>query len=79
MPLYFFNVTGELRFPGCNGHDLRDDDAAWSMAIASMGDLLKDVDGLKHGHFDAVTTVTDASGRSLMTLCFAGKRHVPRH
>lgn len=79
MPLYYFNVTGGSFYPGRNGHDLPDDDAAWSMAIASMGDLLKDVDGMKHDRFDAVTIVTDTSGRALMTLRFEGNRYEPRH
>ena len=79
MPLYYFNVTGGGLFPGCNGHDLPDDDAAWSMAIASMGDLLKDVDGCRHDRFDTLTTVTDTSGRTLMTLRFEGRLREPRH
>ncbi|MDY8110152.1 hypothetical protein U0C82_13480 [Fulvimarina sp. 2208YS6-2-32] len=68
MPIYFFNVTGSLVKPDRSGYELADEDAAWSTAIVSMGDLLRDVDGAKHDSIKTVTNVTDAFGRPLMTL-----------
>ena len=40
-----------------------------------MAELLQDVDGSKHDGLNAVTTVNDATGRTLMTLRFEFSRN----
>ena len=45
MPRYFFHVSGVATFDDPVGVDLRDDAAAWSMAVVSCVELLKDLGG----------------------------------
>lgn len=70
MPRYFFQTSGAVIHVDHEGRDLPDIRSAWSMAIVSTGELLRDVDGGLPDHAHIVTTVTDADGQIVISLHF---------
>lgn len=74
MPRYFFHVSGPRHYSDHDGVELADDDAAWSVAVISMGELIDDLNGKLPDRAELVTKVADASGSTLMTLRFQGER-----
>ncbi|WP_062015095.1 hypothetical protein [Aureimonas sp. AU4] len=78
MPRYFFPVSGTVSHPDPEGQELPDDLAAWSVAVSSMGELLRDLDGHLPIDADVTTLITDEIGRVLITLQFTARRHTER-
>lgn len=75
MPRYFFQVSGDMLHADREGRLLADDAAAWSLAISSMGELLRDLDGHMPDKASILTTVTNEEGAALISLRFTAERH----
>ncbi len=75
MPLYFFQISGSLRTAGI---ELVDDDTAWSLAVTSTGEALRDLDGELADDSEIVATVQDGAGRVVGTLRILGDRGLRR-
>jgi len=78
MPRYFFPVSGTVNHPDPVGQEVQDDLAAWSIAVSSMGELLRDLDGHLPVDADLTALITDEMGRVLITLQFTARRHTQR-
>ncbi|WP_427024759.1 DUF6894 family protein [Aureimonas ureilytica] len=76
MPRYFFHVSGTVTFVDQVGRDLVDDEEAWSLAITSTGELLRDLDGGMPDQADILTMVTNDDGEALISLRFIAERHM---
>jgi hypothetical protein len=77
MPRYFFHVHDGQDLPDTEGTELPNVAAAQSEAIRASGDMLsnhKGSAGFWAGE-DWTMNVTDATGRSLLTLRFSGTLH----
>lgn len=74
MPRYFFHVAGVAPFTDTEGLDLPDDNAAWSSAIQSFSELLRDIDGEMPPSAEIVTMVAGYDNRTMITLRFAADR-----
>lgn len=74
MPLYFFHIAGSPLSEKAEGVELPDDDAAWSLAVTSTGELLKDLDGRLPDRTEIVATVVDETGRIAVTLRISGRK-----
>ena len=74
MPRYFFHVSGDRLHVDRDGRFLADDAAAWSLAISSMGELLRDLDGSMPEHAALQTVVTSEEGKVLISLRFTAER-----
>ena len=71
MPLYFFQISGS---PLATGVELVDDDAAWSLAVTSTGEALRDLDGELADRAEIVATVQDEAGRIVVKLRVFGEK-----
>ena len=71
MPLYFFQISGS---PLATGVELIDDDAAWSLAVTSTGEVLRDLDGELADRAEIVATVQDEAGRIVVKLRISGEK-----
>jgi hypothetical protein len=71
MPLYFFRISGS---PFAARVELVDDEAAWSLAVTSTGEALRDLDGDLADHAEIVATVQDVAGRIVVTLRISGEK-----
>ena len=76
LPRYFFQVSGVTTHFDRDGYDLPDIDAAWSLAIASTGELLRDLKGAMPDGAEIITTVSSADGREVISLVFSARREV---
>lgn len=74
MPRYFFEVSGPKSYAHSVSVQLLDDHAAWSMAVTSTGELIKDLDGKMPDKADIIATVKDAIGRVVVTLRVTGDK-----
>lgn len=74
MPRYFFHLTGHTSFVDKEGVELIDDDDAWSTAVSSCGDILRDIDGRLPERSEITVRVADEGGRHVATLRFIGRR-----
>lgn len=71
MPRYFFNVRiDDTYVPDTDGVELRDPDQAWSVARATIVDLLKE-DGRQSSLLNASLEVTDAEGEIVLEFPFS--------
>ncbi|ALN75336.1 hypothetical protein [Aureimonas sp. AU20] len=77
MPRYFFQVSGDTLHVDREGRLLDDDEAAWSLAITSTGELLRDIDGRMPSRAEILTTVTNERGAALISLRFTAERFPP--
>lgn len=77
MKRYFFHVGGAVPFEDRIGIELDDDDAAWSNAVRSMGELLDDLDGKMPNRAAIITVVANDAGEPVITLRFTGERNLP--
>ncbi len=73
MPRYFFETSGAAPHADREGRDLANDRAAWSLAISSTGELLRDLDGELPDHAEIRMTVTNDRGRALIILDFSAR------
>lgn len=78
MPRYFFQVSGTVSHMDREGRELDDFQTAWSLAVSSTGELLRDIDGKLPNHAEIRTTVTDEEGVVLISLRFTGEKFPPR-
>ena len=75
MPRYHFNVHDGKDLPDHAGVELRDRDAAWSEAVQTCGEMLKELAGRFGRNMEWRMDVTDAADQPLFTLRFAGTEH----
>lgn len=75
MPRYFFHVSGATTFVDREGRNLANDQEAWSLAVSSTGELLRDLDGGMPDKAEILTTVTNEGGMVLISLHFAAEKH----
>ncbi len=78
MPLYYFRITGSPSIAGGDGIDLADDDAAWSLAVTSTGEVLRDLGCTISDAVEIVATVHNPAGRVVGTLRILGDRGLRR-
>jgi hypothetical protein len=72
MPLYLFRMSHQP--PTDVVVELADDEAAWSLAVTSTGEVLRDLDGEMNDRHEIVATVHDETGRLVATLRISGER-----
>jgi hypothetical protein len=77
MPRYHFQITGAATHFDREGYDLPDLDAAWSMAISSTGELLRDIGGAMPNNSEITATVSGEDGAELISLSFKATRKAP--
>ena len=77
MPRYFFHVSGASIYRDSDGSVLADDQAAWSHAVSSTGELLRDLDGKLESGAKIEIIVEDETGEVVATLAFFGTRSNP--
>lgn len=71
MPRYFFNTRIDNAYvPDADGVDLRDPDQAWSVARATILELLKE-EGETASLLNASLEVTDAEGEIVLEFPFS--------
>ena len=74
MPHYHFRLDGTPTPAGPHSEWLPDDDAAWSQAVISTGELLRDLGGKVSGRTRLRATVTEDGGRIVGTLDVSSER-----
>lgn len=71
MPRYFFNTRIDNTYvPDADGVELRDPDQAWSVARATIVELLKE-EGQTASLLNASLEVTDAEGEVVLEFPFS--------
>lgn len=68
MPHYYFHTTGALAHNDDEGVELSDGHAAREQALASAGELLKEVAATKRDNFELAVDVTDSDQRRIYTV-----------
>ena len=74
MPRYFFHVSGISLFNDTVGAELKDDHEAWSVAVASCGEILTDIKGKMPNQSEVRVTVKNGDERVVAVVRFTGER-----
>src|SRR5688500_2116799 len=75
MPRYYINLhDGEMR-PDREGSELPHNHAAWSEAVRTCGEMLKNIDGDLPVNSKWEMEVSDEHGRTIFTLRFSANEN----
>lgn len=74
MPTFFFHSTGALPYQDEDGVELPDTRSAETEGLRVLGELLKDASGWFAGPDPLALEVTDADGRTILTLEVRARR-----
>ena len=77
MQRYYFHVHDGSAQPDAEGLGLPSRDAAWSEAVRSCGEMLRDIDGEFGRNTEWRMEVVDGLGQPVFTLRFVGQEHAP--
>ena len=72
MPRYYFNIHDGKDLPDHEGLEFPSKEAAWSEAVRSCGEMLRDVAGNLPTGSEWRMNVTDGHGETVLILRFVG-------